>query len=64
MIIGVLNQKGAVGKTTLATNLAAVIAKVGYSMLLVDADPQGSSMACSSVREAELLFPVISMAKR
>lgn len=63
MIIGVLNQKGGVGKTTIATNLAAVIAKTGFRVLLVDADPQGSSMAWSSAREAEPLFPVISMAK-
>lgn len=63
MIIGVLNQKGGAGKTTIATNLAAVIAKAGHRVLLVDADPQGSSMGWSSVREAEPLFPVISMAK-
>jgi chromosome partitioning protein len=63
MIIGVLSQKGGVGKTTIATNLAAVCVKAGSRTLLVDADPQGSSMAWSSAREAEPLFPVVSMAK-
>jgi chromosome partitioning protein len=45
MIIGVLNQKGGVGKTTLSVNMAAVYAQQGRRVLLVDADPQGSAMA-------------------
>jgi len=63
MIIGVLNQKGGAGKTTIAVNMAAVLAMSGKRVLLVDADPQGSSLAWSSAREAPPLFSVVGMAK-
>jgi chromosome partitioning protein len=63
MIIGVLNQKGGVGKTTIAVNVAACLAMQSKRVLLVDADPQGSSLAWSAAREAPPLFSVVGMAK-
>jgi len=63
MIVGVLSQKGGVGKTTIAINAAATLALRGRRVLLVDADPQGSSLAWSSARDRDPLFPVVGMAK-
>ena len=64
MIVALLNQKGGVGKTTLALHLAGRWAGKGKRVVVVDADPQGSALDWSEQRSREgvaRLFGVLGL---
>jgi chromosome partitioning protein len=66
MRIALLNQKGGVGKTTLSIHVAAALASRGLSVLLIDADPQHSSIDWTAARDESglpALFTSVAMPK-
>ena len=58
-IIAVLNEKGGTGKSTIATNLATLLHRRGRSVVLVDADPQGTARDWRAASPEEMDLPPV-----
>lgn len=61
--ITLLNEKGGVGKTTLATHLAAGLAIRGYTVIFVDADPQANATSTFQLPKSGILYDMLVRGK-
>lgn len=64
MIILIGGEKGGTGKTTLATNLAAMRALAGHDVLLIDSDPQGSANYWAQNRDELAIQPRVACVQK
>lgn len=60
-IIAVVNQKGGVGKTSVTMELAGTLARRGFKVLVVDADPQGTATRWAAAAPDDTPFPAAVM---
>ena len=62
--LAILSRKGGTGKTTIAVHLSVAAAQAGYTVALVDLDPQASAVSWSDRREAETPVVISAHAAR